>query len=138
MTMHAFGSVYTLVLGVFCAGAFIGQPVAAAELSRTVLDTLFYTSAQRQEISRARQPNPEAESSSTVHLSGVVRRNNHKGTVWVNSKALPEGGANAPRIQGLDAVVDGKRLRVGESLDTLTGTRSDLVAPGAVSKQSEK
>lgn len=138
MARHAFLSICTPVLGVFCAVAFIGQQVLAAELSRTVLDTLFYTSVQRQEISRARQPNPEAESSSTVRLSGVVRRNNRKGTVWVNNKALPEGGGDAPHIQGLGVVVDGKHLRVGESLDTLTGTRSDLVAPGSVSMQAEK
>lgn len=130
MTGHAFLAV--------CAAVLVGQPVLAVEPSRAVLDTLFYTPAQRQEISRARQPNTEAQSSSTVRLSGVVRRNDRRGTVWVNNKALPEGGATTPPIRGMDAVVEGQRLRVGESLDTLSGTRVDLVAPGAVTVQSKK
>lgn len=138
MTRHAFRSVCTPVCGVFCAAVLVGHPVLAVESPRAALGTLFYTPVQRQEISRARQSNPEVDSSSTVRLSGVVRRNDRKGTVWVNHKALPEGGANAPRLLGLDAVVDGKRLRVGESLDTLSGARSDLVAPGAVTLQSQK
>lgn len=137
MTRSIFLSVCAPACGVLCAAVLVGQPALAGEPSRAVLDTLFYTPAQRQEIKRARQPNTEAQPSTTVRLSGVVRRNDRRGTVWVNNKALPEGDANTPRILGVDAVVEGQRLRVGESLDTLSGTRVDLVAPGAVTVQSQ-
>lgn len=140
MKMQAFLSACTSVFGAVFVVLFVGQPVQAAESSRVVLNTLFYTPAQRQQISHARRPDTgtEAESSSIVRLSGVVRRSGRKGTVWVNSKALLEGDTNTPHINGMDAVVDGQRLRVGESLDTVSGVRSDLVAPGSVTVRAPK
>lgn len=138
MKMQAFLSACTPALAVIFAVALVGQPVRAAEASRVILNTLFYTPAQRQQISHARQPDTGAEAPSTMRLSGVVRRSGRKGTVWINSKALPEGDTNTPHLTGMDAVVDGQRLRVGESLDTVSGVRSDLVAPGSVTVRAPK
>lgn len=111
----------------------------AAPTAAQPLDTLFYTPAQRADILAARQP--EAGTSvfgSAQRLTGVVRRSGGKSTVWVNDKALPEGAAKSPPLKGVDAVVDGQRLRVGESVDSLTGARSDVVAPGAVTVRPSK
>ena len=111
------------------------QNAVEAEQVAPELGTLFYTPAQRQEISRARGPETTLEVSDSTYLQGVVRRSQGKGTVWVNGKPLPEGQAHTPLIQGVDAVVDGKRLQVGQSLNKFSGTRTDLVAPGAVTKR---
>ncbi len=72
------------------------------------------------------------------HLSGVVRRGNSKGTVWINGEALSEGSPRTPRIVGVDAVVQGRQLRVGESIDELSGVRRDVVVPGAVTVNKSK
>jgi hypothetical protein len=103
------------------------------------MHTLFYTPAQRADIVRARMGSAEDLSSgATSQLTGIVRRGNGKSTVWINGKAQPEGDAKTPPIKGLDAVVEGQRLRVGESVDVFTGARGDVVAPGAVTVKRPK
>ena len=43
------------------------------------------------------------------------------------------GQADAPIITPTGIAVDGKHLRIGESLDLTTGERSDFVPPGTLS-----
>ncbi len=109
------------------------------------LDTLFYTQIERQKIDRIRlshvEPGSESESeaqASFAKLSGVVRRAAGKGTVWVNGTPSPEGAANASKIRGMGAIVEGQQLRVGESIDKSSGARSDVVQPGAVTVQRRR
>lgn len=119
---------YTLVAAVVtCLSA------AVAASPQPPMETLFYTPLERQKIVRSRlsMVEPEAEAS-LVQLSGVVRRSAGKGTVWVNGQPSPEGAPKTSQIRGMDAVVDGQRLRVGESVDKITGVRSDVVKPGTV------
>ena len=104
------------------------------------LGTLLYSPAQRQAIIAARK-RPAGESASliplkpnTSRLDGVVSRERAKGTAWVNGESREQGAPQAPLIRGTEAVVEGRRLRVGETLDIATGTKTDLVAPGAVRK----
>ena len=106
------------------------------------METLFYTPLERQKVVRARlaQVDPGLESdaqaeSSFAKLSGVVRRAGGKGTVWINGMPVPEGNLKNGKIRGMDAIVDGQRLRVGESIDKSSGERSDVVEPGAVTVQ---
>ena len=110
------------------------------------LGTLFYTPAQRQEIERLRQAGPgAAESVSTSaaptlapsRVSGVVQRADGKGTIWINTQPISQETPGAPKIRGVDAMVHGKRLRVGESLDPVTGRRTADVPPGAVQKEAQ-
>ena len=54
------------------------------------------------------------------------------GTVWLNQQAHREGQAPAGPLRGVDALVDGQRLRVGERVDKTSGERTDVLAPGAV------
>ncbi len=119
--------------------ASVGGSAWALETTLPELDTLFYSPAQRADIVGARQPQSGASMFGTVQqLTGVVRRSGGKSTVWVNGKAMQEGAAKTPPVQGVDAVVDGNRLRVGESVDALTGARADVVAPGAVTVRGAK
>ena len=104
------------------------------------LGTLLYSPAQRQAIAAARK-RPAGESAllapqkpNANRLDGVVVRDGSKGTTWVNGEPFAQGIPQAPLIRGIDAVVEGRRLRVGESVDTATGTKTDVVAPGAVRK----
>jgi hypothetical protein len=120
-------------LGALCASSFLALPVLAIEPVNSDLDTLFYTPAQRADIIGVRQGQASGSLFGTVQqLTGIVRRSNGKSTVWINGKAQQEGNPKAPPIKGVDAVVEGQRLRVGESVDSLTGARADVVAPGAV------
>jgi len=125
-----------LVMGVTFPGMAVELVVSDTAAK---LDILFYTSAQRADIIAARQPLSGTSLFGTAQrLSGVVRRGNGKSTVWVNGKAMQEGEDKTPALKGLDAVVDGQRLRVGESVDSITGARSDVVAPGAVVAKPSK
>jgi hypothetical protein len=134
--------------GSVCAGllvlwaASVGGSAWALETTPAELDTLFYSPAQRADIVGARQPQSGAPGTSVFgtvqQLTGVVRRSGGKSTVWVNGKPMQEGAAKTPPVQGVDAVVNGKRLRVGESVDALTGARADVVAPGAVTVRGAK
>ena len=137
MTPHPFVKHFVLLCWVGGSALGLHLPALALESAAPPLDVLFYTPAQRADIMRERQPQGSGTSlfGTVQRLSGVVRRGNGKSTVWVNGKPLAEGAPKAPALQGMDAVVEGKRLRVGESIDPLSGTRGDVVAPGAVTVQ---
>lgn len=119
-----------------CAGCLFCLTSVAAPVLDT-MDSFFYTPAQRQTIRLARQSevgaaSPQTAAPSVSHLQGVVRRDLDLGTAWVNGQALPEGAPQSPRLSGAGAIVRGQRLQVGESVDSVTGQRTDVVAPGAV------
>lgn len=96
------------------------------------LETLFYTPAERHSLTLRRIGQVGDAPVTTTRLTGVVRRANGKGTIWVNDKPIAEGSPNVGAIQGGGAIVGGRRLRVGEGVDTTTGIRVDIVTPGAV------
>lgn len=131
------------IVFVFCTvcAHFCGSTSAwASGESVADLGALLFTPAQRASIIQARRQTQPANSRSDIvqKFDGVVSRSNGKSTLWINGQAQPEGQPNTPPLQGVDAVIDGKRLRVGESLDPLTGTLGDVVAPGAVSSQGKR
>lgn len=100
------------------------------------LQTLFYSPGERQDIHQGRLLQSDAlrgpAPPTSAHLQGVVSNRADKGTAWVNGQALPRGEPGAPHIRGVDAVLKGQRLRVGESLDLNSGVVHDAIAPGAV------
>lgn len=98
----------------------------------TELQTLFYTPAQRQEMSHARQGLAGIAEATSTRLNGVVHRAAGKGTVWLNHQPHREGSPPGGPIRGVDALVDGRQLRVGESVDKVSGERTDVLVPGAV------
>ena len=126
-----------------CGAALLGFLSTIATASpQPGLETLFYTPLERQKMFRVRtwQVVPGSGSdadadTSFAKLSGVVRRAAGKGTVWINGTPVPEGTSKAGKLRGVDAMVDGRQLRVGESIDKSSGVRSDVVQPGAVTVQ---
>jgi hypothetical protein len=131
---HRLAWASAMALACHAALAEGNTPAAAAP---ETLGTLLFTPAQREQIIRARQPQTQTgeqavATTSVSHLQGVVRRDGGNSTVWINGKALPQGQAQTPTLQGVDALVAGRRLRVGEAIDTLSGVRSDVVVPGTV------
>lgn len=118
---------------VLCAALWCALPTGVLAAPVPGLETLFYTPAERHNMTLRRiGQEGDAPVITTTRLTGVVRRAGGKGTIWINAKPIPESSPNVGAIQGGSAVVDGRRLRVGEGVDTTTGARTDIVAPGAV------
>ncbi len=114
------------------AAAAMGK---ANEIVAEPLPNLFFTPDQRKAIVEARRGNVEA-AVKTFTLGGVVRREGRRGTIWINGEAFAEGqsiGAmSAPRIESDSVRIEGRSLRVGESLDLHSGQRKDLAPAGAI------
>jgi hypothetical protein len=108
---------------------------AAAPAAKAVLGPLLYSHQQRVAMVQARSATALAEGGS-IRLSGLVRREGGKGTVWINRQAIVEGQAPPPakhtRLTPGGVVIDGQPVRVGETVDLRSHERSDLVAPGAL------
>jgi hypothetical protein len=126
-------------------GSYHGRVLAALLCVPTIalanpladLQTLIYSPAQRQEITRGRMGLAGVQDEPTTRLNGVVHRAAGKGTVWINNQPYREGSAPAGPIRGVDALVEGRQLRVGESVDKASGERTDVLAPGAVRVRSK-
>lgn len=77
--------------------------------------------------------------SNILGVTGLVKRQGGRSTMWLNGQPVPEGAATAqghtPRSTANGIVLNGTGLRVGESLDLSTGQRSDVLAPGSVTLQ---
>lgn len=113
-----------------------GQPAATDE----GLGTLFYSATERAALVEARRGEADAPLRSTrMTVNGVVRRERAHSTAWVNGQPVADGHtlplAGRVRVQRGGVTIDGKPLRVGESLDVITQTRGDVVAPGAVTRK---
>lgn len=127
-------------------------PEAHAEtppLAGEHLGVLFYAPAERAAIVRARRGEANEEKndknensvSNSATLDGLVKRERGKGTLWINRQALPEGqslsslpgSAPTPAANAAGAAINGRQVRVGETLDLTTGERSDIVPDGTVS-----
>ena len=131
MPMFFIQTLRTAFVAVLCA------PMLALGAESADLETLFYTPSQRLDINRGRQGLGAAVNAATARLNGVVRRAGGKSTVWINDQPYAEGSTQAAPLKGVDAVVQGQRLRVGESIDKASGERTDVVAPGAVTVRSK-
>ncbi len=104
--------------------ALVAAPVAADELGR-----LFFTPEQRSLLDLARRTQTAApsagEDGAGVTLSGIVVRSDGRQTVWINgraqSAAVASPRAPATAVISLPGAGGGVRLRVGQTLDPLTG-----------------
>ena len=115
------------------AGAAVCAQSAAAAPE---LGTLFYSPAERSAIVRERSGAAADTATTRLSVSGVVKRARGKSTAWINRQPLPQGqlapGARSTAIFASGVTVDGVRLRVGQTLDTQTRERTDIVTPGAL------
>lgn len=106
--------------------------------------TLLFSPAERAAIAAGRKGEgvaPEA-AGSVVKLTGVVARSGHKGTAWINGRPVAEGeavaNAGTPVIEAGRVVIEGRPVRVRESLEVETGAKSDTLRGGSVSVRSGK
>ena len=118
-------------------------PVSSSpEASWPGLDTLFYAPAERSAMVLERSDAGGQDARRPARLDGIVQRDRGHGTSWINHRAVAEHQPAAPgaptRISADAIVLDGRHLRVGETLDLATGVRTDLVAPGALIRQGAK
>jgi hypothetical protein len=103
------------------------------------LGSLLYSTQERMAIVKARKANSVEEISRVFTVTGIVKRGKGKSTVWINSKPVPEGQSvpfiGRTTISASSVTLDGQQLRVGETLDTTTHLRTDMVTPGAVTQR---
>lgn len=123
---------------VLCAAVLCAMPASVGAAPVAGLETLFYTPAVRHNITLHRIGQEGAATVTTTRLTGVVRRAHGKSTVWINDKPIPASSPVVDAVNSDSAVVDGRRLRVGEGVDTTTGARVDIVAPGAVTPRGTR
>jgi hypothetical protein len=112
---------------------------AATDQPAPRLETLFYSSAERNAVVRQRQGLAPHSPGSQLRLNGIVLRSGGRSTVWINQRPLVEGQpvtATAPSaVSARTVTVDGQKLRVGQTLDLNTRQRSDIVDPGALTRK---
>jgi hypothetical protein len=107
----------------------------AQEIVNAEVATLIYTSAERAKISQVRQPLQGAVAvESLKRFSGVVKRTDGRDVVWMNHQAQTKNDPSAPQLEGAEVVLQGTRLRVGDAIDTKSGSRKSLVPEGAILK----
>ena len=139
-----YGPIPCVLHVVVALGAVLCLPVSAAMPSDPVsLGTLFFSPAERLEVEQSRSgDNPQAISAGkAISLKGLVRRGRGKGTSWINGQTVPEGqavpSAGVPVISAKQVTIDGKSLRVGETLDVESGARHDIVPPDSTVKRQK-
>jgi len=78
----------------------------------------------------------EAAKSLPYAVSGIVSRSGGKSVVWLNGQPVDETPHDASlppiRLSSDHAVIDGKSVKVGETLDTLSGESVAPLPAGAV------
>lgn len=123
------------LLAVLLACALYSFTPVAAGTAPPRLGTLLFSPAERMAITASRGGAGDAAATvdRSVTLEGVVRRNKGRSTAWINGAAVVEGSKvpeiGAPRIAPKQIVIDGRSVRIGETLNLDHGTRSDFL-PG--------
>lgn len=114
-----------VVLGLLAAAGFGTSTVSAASASSRAsepLGRLFFAPEQRALLDRQRRDgHGSAATGNVIRLDGFVARGGVPSTVWINGRPQPDGG-----------VATTVSLRVGESFDSVTREKNDVVAPGAI------
>ena len=118
----------------------IAIPCKAQELGR-----LFFTPDQREALDARRKarvpdkPTAPTSASPTTRLDGYVQRSGGRSTVFINGEPVPEGSAEAPRVDPGSGdgrlsigVGEGARrpLKPGEAIDRSTGEVRDVLGEG--------
>ena len=122
---------------------------ASVSVAQEPLGRLFFTPDQREALDarrKARVPDKPAAApvvaSPTTRLDGYVQRSGGRSTVFINGEALPEGTAEAPRLDtrrddGRVPITIGEGgprypLKPGEVLDRGTGEVRDVLRGGEI------
>lgn len=113
------------------------------------IPSLFYSAAERARIEQQRKglDMNEAEGVSPntlrqIQFNGWVDRKENRSTIWINQRPWLEGTQDIPgypshldhKASGLR--IDGRTLRVGETLDLESKQQTDLLPSGALTVRS--
>lgn len=105
----------------------LGFP-AWGDNSPSALGRLFFTPEQRAALDRQRSlQGGSGEGQDSVTVNGIIQRNNGRKTVWINGVPLD----NPPPSAG-----PGQDLRAGETINSTSGERRDLLNGGTLSIHS--
>lgn len=123
-----------------CAVCTLLPDIALARVAPPQIGTLFYSPAERADIEAGRDGSmAQATGRKSLTLRGLVHRDRSKGTTWINGQTVPEGqgfpSAGVPVIGRKSVTIDSRSLRVGETLDVDSGTRSDYLRGGTVERR---
>lgn len=146
MSSIAYNCIHRGAGRVFClAVLFLAVPNAAwSQPEKPALGTLFYSPDERTAIIAARkeQSGVVVQSGTTISVGGLVRRASGKGTAWINGQVVAEGqavpAAGVPVIEPRRVLVDGHSVRVRETVDIETGSRSDALPLGALTVKKQR
>jgi hypothetical protein len=117
---------------------------AQAQTAPDSLGTLLFSPAERSAITAARvaQQSSGFNFDTSLSVKGLVKRGASKGTSWINGQTITEGrtitSGSVPVIGTKEISVEGRSVRVGETLDLESGTRVDLIPQGSVSVRRQK
>jgi hypothetical protein len=130
------------IFSMTCMYAFGAAAIEVSSPTGESLGTLFYSRAERRVMVLVRNGGGTEVISSVLTVTGIVKRDGGKSTVWINDMPVPEGQSvplvAQTTITASGVTLDGQHLRVGETLDTSTHWRTDLVTPGSVSQKLKK
>lgn len=88
------------------------------------IGTVFYSPAERSALVAARSGIAQT---AIYTVSGIIQRGAGKSVVWINGRAVPAVPQDAAiptlKIARDHVMVEGKPIKVGESLDILSGQR---------------
>jgi len=104
--------------------SFIGLLLSGGTAHAYTIGTVFYSNAERATLVAARSGITQT---AVYSVTGIIRRGAGKSVAWVNGRAVtetPQDPIIPTLIIGRDHVmVEGKPIKVGESLDILSGQR---------------
>lgn len=88
------------------------------------IGTVFYSTAERAALVAARQG---VAQTAIFSVSGIIRRSNGKSVVWINGRAVNETPQDeiipTLKISRDHVEIEEKPIKVGESLDVISGQR---------------
>jgi len=103
---------------------FIGLLLSVGAAHAYTIGTVFYSNAERATLVAARSGITQT---AIYSVTGIIKRGAGKSVVWVNGRAVtetPQDPTIPTLVIGRDHVmVEGKQIKVGESLDIISGQR---------------
>lgn len=108
------------------------EPAKSSSLGAVdALAVLMYSPAERQAIRASRMGQTAVTASPLQRFDGVVRRSTGKDTVFWGGVAYNKGDPAAPTLLGIEALKDGKRLHIAETIDSTTGETQPTLPKGS-------
>lgn len=93
-------------------------------VNATSIGTVFYSPAERAALVAARSGITQ---SAVYTVNGIIRRGAGKSAVWINGRAITEVPVDAAiptlTIARDHVLIEGKPIKVGETLDIISGQR---------------